>query len=289
MTDPDLFLSIDFEDFAHDLKRDLGLWETGPLRGDALWAGYESIDGFLRDQGVRATFFCTGIIADQLPDLIGRIAEDGHEVACHYYFHDELRSQSAEEVERNLQRAKAALEEAANAPVQGFRAPKFRIEKTDPAQYRAVERHFTYDSSFFAGSRGEVRAFRKRMGLTSLKLLPIYSAPPFEGLPEMKLGGSYLKLFPAAFADRLLSGCENAGLPPHIYLHPYEFTAGGEFLLSRAERAPLGRRSAAYWGLRQHQWSTIGNAGLKSKLDRICRRLGLYGRLCDHLEAAEIT
>lgn len=289
MSAPGLFLSIDFEDFAHDLKRDLGLWQTGPLRGDALWQGYEAIDTFLRRHDARATFFCTGIIAVQLPELIARIAADGHEIGCHYHYHDELRLQTVAEVEHNLQRARAALEEASNTPVRGFRAPKFRIDKTGPAQYRAVERHFDYDSSFFAATPEAVRDARARMGLTSLRLLPIYAAPPVAGLPAMKLGGSYLKLFPAAVADRLLAGCAAAGMPPHIYLHPYEFTAEGEFLLSAAERAPLGRRKAAYWGLRQHQWSTVGNAGLPHKLERICTRLGLRGRLGDHLAAAEIA
>ena len=31
-----MYLSIDFEDFYHDLKRSLGLWETGDLKIDEL-------------------------------------------------------------------------------------------------------------------------------------------------------------------------------------------------------------------------------------------------------------
>jgi hypothetical protein len=289
MTGAPGFLSIDFEDFAHDLKRDLGLWETGPLRGDALWQCYEDIDGFLSRHGARATFFTTGVIASQLPDLVARIARDGHEIACHYYFHDVLRDQDIAEVERNLQRARAALQDASGQPVLGFRAPKFAIDKTAPEQYRAVARHFSYDSSLCVASPGDVSAFARRMGIETLKLLPIFSAAPLPGLPAMKLGGSYMKLFPMAMTRRLIALCEAAGLAPHVYLHPYEFARDGQFMLSRAERGALGRKASRYWGLRQHQWHSIGNRSLPERLQRVFQRLGLGGRLCDHLDQLDMS
>ncbi|TRD22058.1 polysaccharide deacetylase family protein [Palleronia caenipelagi] len=289
MTGGGLFLSIDFEDFAHDLKRDLGLWDTGPLRLDALWRCYEIIDRFLAGYSARATFFCTGVIADQAPDLVRRIAADGHEVACHYHFHDEMDRQETSETARSLARAKAALETAANTPVLGFRAPKFRIRKDDPAQYREVERLFAYDSSLCVATKAEVTAFRGRMGLTSLHILPIYSAPPTRSFPALNLGGTYLKLFPRVLTDRLITGAEAEGMVPHIYLHPYEFASEGEFLLSRNELSGLGQRKAAYWRLRQHQWNTVGNRSLLTKLKKICDSRPPRGRLCDHLSELAVA
>ncbi len=281
MSDKGAILSIDFEDFAHDLKRDLGLWKTGPLRGDALWRCYEDIDGFLSRHKARATFFCTGIIAEHLPDLIARIAGDGHEVACHYYFHDEMQHQAPARIERNLQRAQDVLQTAAGSPVIGFRAPKFRIDKTAPAQYRAVERHFLYDSSLCVGNRAAVGEFAARMRLQTLRLLPIFAARPLPGFARLKLGGSYVKLFPMGVTEHMIRKCRAAGMLPHVYLHPYEFAQAGEFRLSGAERAPLGARSSAYWGLRQHQWHTLGNRSLPARLDALFNRLGLRGRLRD--------
>lgn len=277
-----LLFSVDFEDFSHDLKRDLGLWDTGPLRVDALWRAYEDIAGFLtRHNDAKITFFCTGIVAEQAPDLVTRIAADGHEVACHYYMHDEMDRQTPAEVETNLSRAKDLLSTASGAPVRGFRAPKFRIEKHDPVQYQVLERLFDYDSSYYTGNLADLAAFRARMGLTRLHILPIFSGKPHPRLPEMKLGGSYFKLFPASLSDRLITGAQDAGLQPHIYLHPYEFCKTGDFLLSGAELAPLGLKKRLYWTLRQHQWSTIGNGGVAHKLDTILKRLTLMGRLCD--------
>lgn len=279
-----IFLSIDFEDFAHDLKRDLGIWDSGPLRIDALWRAYEAIDGFLNDHGARATFFCTGVIADQAPDLIARIAADGHEIACHAHFHDILDRMDSRAVAAALARAKAALQDAANQTVHGFRAPKFRILKSDPVQYRVVEGLFAYDSSLTCASRSEAADFARRMGLEHLHLLPVCQARAVAGLPPLKLGGSYLKLFPRGVAERLIAGCRAAGMIPHIYLHPYEFMADGAFLLSAPELRGLPLRHRLYWQARQHQWHSLGNAGLDRKLRALTKDAPLGGRLIDHLE-----
>lgn len=281
--DPEgILFSIDFEDFSHDLKRDLGLWRTGPVRVEALWRAYDDIERFLqRAGGTRITFFCTGIVAEQAPDLVARIASDGHEIACHYHFHDEMDREEAGWVEKNLLVAKEALEGAAGVSVRGFRAPKFRICKRDPAQYRVIERHFDYDSSWFGSTWAELVQFRARMGLTRLRILPVFEAGVVRGGPKLKLGGSYFKLFPLVVTERLIAGAFAAGIQPHIYLHPYEFCRTGDFLLSKNELAPLGVSAKVYWSFRQHQWSTFGNAGVERKLGAIFRRLRLMGRLVD--------
>ncbi|RNF34702.1 polysaccharide deacetylase family protein [Paracoccus methylarcula] len=282
-----LILSIDFEDMAHDMKRDLGLWETGPIRTEALWQSYHDIDDFLRAhggaRGRKATFFCTGLIAEQAPDLIARIAADGHEIACHYHFHDRMDGQDVATIDRMLGRARTALEDASGTSVRGFRAPQFRIDRTGPAQYQAVMRHFDYDSSFPAESREEVAAFRAAMGLGDFPILPIYRGRVMGR--HFRLGGSYLKLFPGVMARRLIADAEKAGFAPHIYLHPYEFTASGSYRLSFGERLPLGMARTLYWGVRQEQWHRAGNRGLPAKLARLIGHDGLAGRLGDLVPA----
>lgn len=279
-----LVISIDFEDFAHDLKRQLGIWETGPLRAEALWQSYEDIHSFLMEIGTTATFFCTGVIGQQMPDLIARIARDGNEVACHAFHHDNLDTKTPEAVEHALALAKDVLETAAGAPVSGFRAPNFRIDKVSPAQYHIVERLFTYDSSLCVASPADVSRFRQAMGLTRLKLLPIFRARPARLAPPLKLGGSYLKLFPLGVSERLLSKCDAAQMVPHVYVHPYEFARQGEYKLSAAELDALGRKTAAYWALRQHQWHTVGNQGLAQKLARLARGRRVLGSLRDNVD-----
>lgn len=284
MSAPGLYLSIDFEDFAHDLKRDLGLWQTGPLRAAALWRAYAGIERFLRAHGgARITFFCTGIIAEQMPDLIARIAADGHEIGCHYHYHDCIDRQTPAAFADHLATALAALRAASGQPVRGFRAPKFRIDRQGCAQYEVLARQVGYDSSYLCTHRSEARDFAARLS-QPLALLPIWSGRIAPGLPRMRLGGSYAKLFPMAATERMIAAARAGGMVPHLYLHPYEFTADGDFALSPAELAPLGPGRAALWRARQMQWHRIGNADLPGRLSRLISALGLGGRLCDAQE-----
>lgn len=278
--DGKLFISIDFEDFAFDLKRELGLWETGALRQDALWRSYEVINRFLtEDAKARATFFCTGVIAEQMPDLIACIDKDGHEIACHSHYHDNLDQMSPQEVNTSLRRGQATLQAASGQPVTGFRAPNFRIDKTVPAQYQIVQQLFDYDSSYCTASMAELDGFRASMGLNSLSTLPIYHDRPYSRGPKIKLGGTFLKLFPENYTRAAITKCFKAGIQPHFYLHPYEFQKDGAFCVSGPELAPLGRRKQTYWQLRQNQWHRVGNAGLLGKLQRIVASYPALGRL----------
>ena len=141
-----MFLSIDFEDYYHDLKRSLGLWESGPTKSNELWEKYENINNFLKKYGEKegqyATFFCTGILAKKEPNLISQIAKDGHEIACHYYYHDVIEYEENYNLYKNLRKAKDALEEVSNKNVKGFRAPYFLINKKNNIQYKIVEKVF---------------------------------------------------------------------------------------------------------------------------------------------------
>ena len=278
-----LFLSVDFEDLSHDLGRAFGLWQTRPLRLKALNRAYHTIDQFLEaHDGARATFFCTGIIADQAPELIARIAADGHEIACHYHFHDRIDEETPEAFEANLTRGLTALRRASGQPVIGFRAPQFRIPQDSPAHYNVLARHVTYDSSYLCETPEAARSFASTLA-EPLKLLPIFSARPAPVAPRMRLGGTYLKLFPRAVSASLIRKSTEAGLPPHIYLHPHEFVADGSFAFSLKELAPLGRAKAAYWYARQIQWHKVGNRSLHAKLSALAQQHELGGRLDQNL------
>ncbi len=278
-----MFLSIDFEDFSHDLKRALGVWDTGPLRVDALWRSYETIAAFLKEQGgpngATATFFCTGIVAENAPDLIAHIAKQGHEIACHYHFHDNMDQQSAQTIDQMLGHAKEKLQGAANTSVRGFRAPKFRLNRNTPEQYHLIEQHFDYDSSTFFGTTDECNAFARTMSLSSLRLVPLVSGHYKGRGPQIRLGGTYLKLAPDTVTRDLIDQASRAGLSPHIYLHPYEVVAPAEFRVPREELAKLGVARATYWAGRQNQWLMFGGARLLQKLSRLIPPQGLSGRL----------
>jgi peptidoglycan/xylan/chitin deacetylase (PgdA/CDA1 family) len=77
----------------------------------------------LRDRGVRATFFVLGRHAERWPHLVRRIAEDGHVVGNHGYYHRKLHLRGPRYVRRDLELGTAAIERAGAGRPRLFRAP----------------------------------------------------------------------------------------------------------------------------------------------------------------------
>lgn len=75
-------------------------------------AGYEPATGMLdtlAEKGLRTTFFVLGWWADQQPELLRRIADDGHEIASHGHSVFELTRVSDADVREDLERADASI------------------------------------------------------------------------------------------------------------------------------------------------------------------------------------
>lgn len=283
MIENSIFFSIDFEDFSHDLKRDLSIWETGLLREEALWKSYEQINNFLQYyNNVKITFFCTGIIAQQIPDLIKKISQDGHEIGCHYFYHDEMNKQNSKEIEKYIVLAKEKLENASGTSVIGFRAPKFKIIKDNPIQYKILAKYYKYDSSWYGNNIEDLKNFLNKMKLPDFTIFPIFSDKIFPFLPNLKIGGSYLKLFPKIFTSKLIYRCIKNKFIPHIYMHPYEMTNNRDFFLSFDE-LDTEVLTKFYWYIRQHQWHTFGNSSTNKKLNYIIGSKKILGKLSNNL------
>lgn len=79
----------------------------------------------LGDRGVRSTFFVAGAFADRYPDVVARIAADGHELANHSYSHPDFRTLGESQMRVELRRATASLEAAAGRPIAALWRPPF--------------------------------------------------------------------------------------------------------------------------------------------------------------------
>ena len=77
----------------------------------------------LADRGVKATFFILGRHAERWPDLVERVAREGHAVGNHGYFHRKLHFKSPEYVRQDLELGTAAIERASQVRPSYFRAP----------------------------------------------------------------------------------------------------------------------------------------------------------------------
>jgi len=76
----------------------------------------------LRDEGVHATFFVLGRHADQWPELVRRMADEGHQLGNHGYWHRKLHRRSPAYVRDDLTRGTSAIERASG----GMRPKLFR-------------------------------------------------------------------------------------------------------------------------------------------------------------------
>jgi peptidoglycan/xylan/chitin deacetylase (PgdA/CDA1 family) len=77
----------------------------------------------LRERGVKATFFILGRHADQWPDLVRRVADEGHAIGNHGWFHRKLHFRSPAYVRDDLTRGMRSIEAACGVRPGLFRAP----------------------------------------------------------------------------------------------------------------------------------------------------------------------
>jgi hypothetical protein len=272
-------ITIDFEDFSHDLKRDLGIWKTGPLREDALWHSFYKIEKFKKAKGIDGiTFFCTGVIAKKCPSLIKEIAAAGNEIACHYYYHDSLIKDGYEKVEKNLIMAKDVLQNTAQKELLGFRAPKFSINPHDTKMFEIISRYFQYDSSL-----SSVRFNENKNKLTEIDMVYFPLNSTKIGGRNLQLGGSFLKIIPNIVLKSIINNAIANEEILQLYLHPYEFLQTGDFLLSKSEFQGVSTLKRKYWMLRQHQWHTFYNKRILGVVDDLCRDLCFGRTLSDNL------
>ena len=87
----------------------------------------------LREKGVKATFFVLGSHAERWPELVLRIAQDGHQLGNHGYFHRKLQFKSPFYVSRDIRLGIRAIKRAGAPAPRYFRAPHgFRSPWTTP-------------------------------------------------------------------------------------------------------------------------------------------------------------
>jgi peptidoglycan/xylan/chitin deacetylase (PgdA/CDA1 family) len=77
----------------------------------------------LKARGVHATFFILGRHAERWPELVQRVADEGHAIGNHGYYHRKLHFKSPAYVRDDLTRGTEMIERAAGVHPRLFRAP----------------------------------------------------------------------------------------------------------------------------------------------------------------------
>lgn len=120
-----LFLSFDLDVDSAEARK--GADPVARSRGRfAARRGLFKVLDVLRKHGIRSTFFVPGWVAEQYPELVARIIDEGHEVAAHGYMHERLDELSWEEERKVFERMVSALRKIIGLNLSGFRAPYWK-------------------------------------------------------------------------------------------------------------------------------------------------------------------
>ena len=201
-------------------------WDQQPSR---VVASTRRVLALLAERDVRATFFVLGWVADRRPDLVREIAEAGHEIATHGYWHELVYRQRADEFRADVLASVEAIERATGGirPV-GYRAPSFSITRQSWWALDVLrDCGFVYDASVFPvgihdryGVSDAPRfAHRLPNGLLELPASTLRVAG--RNLPVA--GGGYLRLYPLWLTQRAMRRIHDEGHPVMTYVHPWEF------------------------------------------------------------------
>lgn len=80
------------------------------------------LDG-LKERGVKATFFVTGMNVEQYPDVVRRMSEEGHLIGNHTYSHIQLSNSNSDAFREELIQTNEVIERLTGQEVQYVRPP----------------------------------------------------------------------------------------------------------------------------------------------------------------------
>lgn len=283
--EPPLALSVDVEDyfqvqaFAAIVSRDA--WPSFPSR---VVGNTRRLLDLFDESGARGTFFVLGWVAAREPDLVREIAARGHEVASHGMDHRMLTELSPDEFFAQARDSRALLEDLAQAPVLGFRAPSYSVGKGTLWAIEVLARAgYAYDSSVYPIRRrrygypeGPTRPTRLSSGGASLVEFPLPTVP-IGPLRLPVLAGAYLRLLPDWVSARALDYHLARGLPLILNVHPWEIDP------EQPNVGPTRSPWTHYAGLRRTEGvlrAALGRARFRDAATRL-RELGLLPAAAD--------
>lgn len=185
----------------------------------------------LAAQGVQATFFTLGWVAERYPQLVRRIVAGGHELASHGYGHERASDLDRSALRADLARAKALLEDLGGVAVRGYRAPSFSIGHANLWAFETLaETGHAYSSSLYPirhdhyGMPDAPRfAHRRDCGLLEIPLTTVQLA----GRKLPGSGGGWFRLYPYPLSRWMIKRVNRVDRQPAIfYMHPWEIDPG---------------------------------------------------------------
>lgn len=204
-------LSFDTEEF--DVPKEHGVDYDHIKQGmEVSRIGITRILDCLRGNDVRATFFCTANFAENAPEIIQRIMQEGHEVACHGCDHWEPKA-------TDFEQSKLRVEKVAGREVYGYRQPRMF-----PVDEKEIKRMgYKYNSSlnpaFIPGRYMHLTTPRTCFMKDGVLQIPA-SVTPWLRIPLFWLS---LHNFPEWLYHKLVLRTLRHDGYFNTYFHPWEF------------------------------------------------------------------
>ena len=205
-----IYLSFDIEEF--DMPKEYG-YDIAFERQIAISRkGLTAILDLLKRHQMRATFFSTVVFAQQVPDLISRLIEEGHELASHTYYHSDFENE-------HLKRSKEALEQQFGVPVEGLRMPRMLEVSAEEVKKAGYRYNSSVNPTFLPGRYNKLHVPKRFFNENGLWQIP--AAVSWFRFPLFWLSFHNLPLWLYRFLlKRSLKSIGYAAL----YFHPWEFT-----------------------------------------------------------------
>jgi polysaccharide deacetylase family protein (PEP-CTERM system associated) len=242
-------LTFDIEEWYHfDIFSTEDKWSDYPPRIDLY---LPRVLDKLDEYQTKATFFCLGWIARTYPEIIKRIQQRGHEIACHSDKHFFVREMTPESFNKDLVLALDSIENVIGKKVVSFRAPAFTISEDATWAFEVLAGNgIENDCSIFPTTRtfggfpsfGEATPTLIKYKDFLIKEFPI-STGTVLGKQVVFGGGGYFRLFPYWLIKRLMSQLDYN----ITYLHMRDF----DYEQPRFKYLSTTRYFKSYYGIRQ--------------------------------------
>lgn len=178
---------------------------------------------------VKATFFTLGWIAERYPNMVKRIAAEGHEIASHGWDHRLLTTLNPQVFYADVVKTRDLLEDISGNQVTGYRAPSYSVNTSNLWVHDVLaEAGYQYSSSIapvvhdLYGMPDAPRFLHKR-GDAGITEIPITTVKIGERNVPCG-GGGWFRLYPYELSRWALNKVNTEEQEATVfYFHPWEF------------------------------------------------------------------
>jgi len=223
-------MTVDVEDYfqvsAFEPYISKDRWDDIPHRVEK---NTNRILDLFKEQHIKATFFTLGWIAERYPELVKRIVDEGHELACHGYEHIRVTQQTPDEFRKDIVKTKKILEDLSGQEIKGYRAASYSIGAENLWALDILKQEgFKYSSSIYPvkhdlyGMPNAPRFIYEPIEDSDFKEIPITTLSILNKNYPCG-GGGFFRLYPYSFSkwafNRINLQEQQSGI---FYCHPWE-------------------------------------------------------------------